>query len=525
MLKLKISLFDIEEFININNLKEVSSPVLFERGGVPHPKGLVSNEIFGINTKSRKETFAYIDLHGYFFHPHIYKVFKRLFRNIESIIAGTGFYSIDENGALYKDNENGQTGLKFIYDNWDKIKWTRTQGIRNQRIDILTKSKKNEIFMKYQIVIPAFYRDISSDANGGGKSVEINDMYSRLIRMTSLLTSDNMFDFSFHNTILNIQNIIVEIYDYFKNKLDKKNGLLRKYLLGKNTDYSVRTVISAPCYHIETPDDNIVNFDYAAVPISQCCVLAYVHIVYWLRNFFEREFILNKFNKPVYNPKTNTVDRYIELQNPESYFTDRYIKKAVDRYIKNPESRFDRITLPVEGEPAYLRFVGRRVSDKNITDGSGIINRDMTWTDLLYMAACDVTEDKHVVVTRYPLTDYFGIFFNKIHVSSTNQTEPVEINGKIYKWYPKIDLKTNKSRVSTMLIDTLQFSNSYLKGIGGDYDGDQVTVKMLWTQEANDEADRIMNSKNYMLNANGSNVRKIDLDVVQSLYSLTKDPK
>ena len=83
---MKIEIFDTGLFIDLNNLKEVSSPVLFQRGDVPDPKGLISNEIFGINVRSRKETFAYIKLNGHFIHPHVYKAFKRLWRNIERVI-------------------------------------------------------------------------------------------------------------------------------------------------------------------------------------------------------------------------------------------------------------------------------------------------------------------------------------------------------------------------------------------------------------------------------------------------------
>ena len=32
---MRITTFDMDEFVKINNLKEVTSPVLFERGGVP----------------------------------------------------------------------------------------------------------------------------------------------------------------------------------------------------------------------------------------------------------------------------------------------------------------------------------------------------------------------------------------------------------------------------------------------------------------------------------------------------------
>ena len=93
---MKINLYDVDEFVKINHLQEVTSGVLFQRGGVPHPEGLLSNDIFGITVKSRKETFAYIDLHGHFFHPHMYKVVRYMFRNVDKIINGEEFYSINE---------------------------------------------------------------------------------------------------------------------------------------------------------------------------------------------------------------------------------------------------------------------------------------------------------------------------------------------------------------------------------------------------------------------------------------------
>ena len=187
---MKIELFDFKDFIDMNHLKEIKSPILFQRGGVPDPDGLVSNEIFGVDLRSRKTTFAYIKLNGHFFHPHVYKSLKRLFRNIEKIVNGEYYYSIDSHGGIYEDNENGVTGLESIYENWEKIKWERSvdeNGMRNERIDLLTKSKKNEIFIEYCIVIPAFYRDIKNTGDGKGETDPINNMYTKLIRLASLL--------------------------------------------------------------------------------------------------------------------------------------------------------------------------------------------------------------------------------------------------------------------------------------------------------------------------------------------------
>ena len=75
---MKINFFNIKEFIDLNKLQEITSPILFQRGGVPHPDGLLSNEIFGVTTKTRKSTYAYISLHEQFIHPHIYKAIRRM---------------------------------------------------------------------------------------------------------------------------------------------------------------------------------------------------------------------------------------------------------------------------------------------------------------------------------------------------------------------------------------------------------------------------------------------------------------
>ena len=321
---MKIDLFNIEEFVDINELQEVKSAVLFQRGDIPHPEGLISNEIFGITTKSRKETFAYIDLHGYFFVPHVYKVLKRLYRNIEKIINGELYVSIGEDGRLVKD-ENGETGLEFIYNNWDKIQWAlddTDSGMKKERLNLVKTLPKNEIFSRYAIVIPAFYRDIKSTSSGGEVD-NINNLYGKLIRTASLVKEKDLFSFQFNMVNYNIQNTLVDIYDFFKHKLEKKQGLLRKYLLGRNVDYCTRSVITAPNFHANRPDDLMTDFRHANLPISQVCSLCFPFVMAWVKKFFEREVFDVKNSKIIYDPVTDTVDDTEELKNPESYLTDR----------------------------------------------------------------------------------------------------------------------------------------------------------------------------------------------------------
>ena len=75
---------------------------------------------------------------------------------------------------------------------------------------------------------------------------------------------------------------------------------------------------------------------------------------------------------------------------------------------------------------------------------------------------------------------------------------------------------------SNAFVDTLRFSNCYLSGIGGDYDGDQCTCKGVYTREANDELKSYMNSKTNFITFGCAPLREPGDDVFHALYGLTK---
>lgn len=53
---------------------------------------------------------------------------------------------------------------------------------------------------------------------------------------------------------------------------------------------------------------------------------------------------------------------------------------------------------------------------------------------------------------------------------------------------------------------------------------DQTTVKVVFTQEANEECENVIMRKSSFINASGSNIRKIGKEALQTFYVLTKDP-
>ena len=211
-------------------------------------------------------------------------------------------------------------------------------------------------------------------------------------------------------------------------------------------------------------------------------------------------------------------------------FSDTRIKEEIERFMKGFSNRFIPIKVPLEDEKrtVWMRFAGRNVNDefealhnKEIDDATPLINRRLTWCDLIFMACEEISKDKNVIITRYPMDSYFNQFTTKIRVSSTKETEPMYVNNTFYKYYPKIREEDIGKDTSNKFMDTLNLSNLYLEAIGGDYDGDQVTAKVAFTKEANAELQKFANSKKNYIDLGGENARKPTHECIQALYSLT----
>lgn len=229
--------------------------------------------------------------------------------------------------------------------------------------------------------------------------------------------------------------------------------------------------ISAPIFKANKPSEMQIDFYHVGIPLAQTCSLFTPFIINWVKNFFHRELekVGNKY--PVRNPDGSM--GYVKLKDPSLYFNEEYLKKQIDRFIFSVSDRFTPIELPVEeprsdGKKLYMRFIGKDYKPGVPETESPLVQRKATWCDILYQAAVDVTSDKMVFVTRYPISDYFSSFPNKISVLSTHQTIPMFIGNRVYTNYPRIDLSLPKEEISTLFADTVSMSNLYLPGLNGD---------------------------------------------------------
>ena len=524
---MRVWLRDMERFVALNGLKEVTNSVSFERGMIPTSDGLFSTEIFGMSVTDRKSTYAYIDLKKHFLNPKAYITLKALNRNFEHLIYGTKNFRI-EDGVLVVD-PNGDTGIDFLYKNWDKINFKKNDSNkRNVRITMLENNKKNVIFLSKWVVIPAFYRDVNLQSTAGRTKIpEINDRYNQIIRNVGMMESANNFDFMMRSIEGKIQDLLVEIYNMLKSKIEKKNGYMRKSVLAKSVDYCVRTTITATPYHTNPYQEQNINFFHTGVPLGQCCTLFTPFVLWWLRRYFKGRLEDNADRFPVKLEDGTRV--YVRLENPTTFYNDEYLEKQMERWIENPSSRYDKIEVPIQKEyvekyklkPTYLSLFGYNTADTTMQKDENRIERPLTWTDVLYMACVDVTSDKHVVVTRYPMLDYLGTFISRITVISTRKTTPMIINDHLYPNYPIVQVgKTGN--LDSDFIDSLKFSATYLNGLDGDFDGDQVTTKGIFSQEANEEAEQKMMAKTNLITINGGIIRSIGNEAIQTLFTMTR---
>ena len=416
---LKVKLPDVEDFIKKNNAKEVTNPVFFVRDGIPTSDGLLSNELFGITKEERSNIWGYIDLRGTYLHPLIYKIWGRMDSNIKTIVHGLKGYKLDSNGYIVEDIENGETGLDFLVKNINKIKIKETDSRdRHNNINFIM-ANKDRIFIKKMLVQPPFYRDVLS--KGGRTEVgQLNKYYASLLISAKALRETQDMGFSLGDaTKGRIQETLLSIYKCLTGTsnipedgvgLSGKLGIISTTSLGKTVDYGTRLILSAPELKVETLEDLMVDTTHCALPLASALVNFKPFVVFCVKRFFDNEFgggsaiaTMDKDGKLVYR----------KVKDPQVMFSDEVIEHQIKKFVYGFSDRFNPVEIITVDDYeiehiAYAAFKGRNVTAEqyergDIEGNSSLINRRLTWCDVLYMATCEAVEDKCVLITRYPI--------------------------------------------------------------------------------------------------------------------------
>lgn len=418
---LRVELLDVDKLVEKNDIKEVSNPIIFQGGNIPTSDGLLSNQIFGITRSDRANTCAYIDLKEWFINPHLYKVWSKLDKNIIACVYGTNTFKINDKGILVEDPD-GETGIKFLKKNFQKISITRTTSLRrDENVNYIEKCQKEpeKAFLRKILVIPAYYRDVDTSKKGKISVGELNELYRNLIIAVKSLKDSGEYGLTLSEAIRGrIQGLIVQIFDWFGTGttvngsstgavLPGKIGVMRQAVMSKTTDYANRLILSAPDLRYEKMSNAMVDMDYSALPLSSTLSTFMPFVLFNAKNFFDNALSGGKA-VPVLDDAGNVVATHT-IKDYQIQFSEDRIKKEINRFISGYSNRF----IPVEVETTEknkfitMKLKGFHVTKENFVKGIGTtdnpFSRKLTWCDVFYIAAVEAVRDKHILVTRYPI--------------------------------------------------------------------------------------------------------------------------
>ncbi len=476
--QLTLDICDVDRFVKENECEEVTNPMFFMKGGIPTDDGLLSNKIFGLTKDERAGIFAYIDLKGTFIDPSCYKQLCKIDKNIKACVHQTDKFIINSHGELVPD-EKGKNGIKFLKDNFSKIKFRKTDSIqRDLRIKYIEKNKDKMFITKY-LVIPAYYRDVDTSSKGKSNVGAINKLYAKLISNAAALTSTQDMGFDMTGAITGtIQETLVTIYNWFVGNNDDsiqepgtgisgKFGILRMANMSKTTDYASRLVISSTNLKVETTDNAMVNLEQSALPLASAIANYKPYICFHVKHFFENE-LQNGTKYPCMNSEGKVI--YLTPKDPQIEFSDEVIETQMKRFLHGYSNRLIPVEIHVEenNKTYHMVYKGRPNKDNIIAPSDEFFHRDLTWCDVFYMAAVEATKDKMITITRFPIESQYSQVPTGVVINSTTETIPVYVDNTYYPYYPKIKQSDIGKDTSNMFVDVLIMSNLLLDGLGAD---------------------------------------------------------
>ena len=494
-------LFDIDRYIKVNDLKEVTSQHIYKTQNMFNPEGLFSEEIFGQTAEEQKYRCGYIKLPIHVFNP---SVAKTIITRSGGIIRKLAYGEVKcdlKDGVLVASKDGQYCGLKDLYNIWDQIDIRKTLNTRSDdNIDILTKSPKRLIFNDKVLVLPPSFRPIGM-RNGRKTKNELNSLYSHIIGLKSVTahTTSNVYQI-----YSKFQDAVMNIYTYIHDFVGSKNGYFQRNLLAKVTTFTARNVISAPRYNSDKPPVGIFRTGY---PLHTCATLFRPLVLFQMKQFFTFSNIQD------IHPNKDEVKPGI-LNN---IYDNKMIEDLCNIYMENPGSRFRIMYLDAENTiPLQMEYLDIKKNQ--------VVTRPVTLTDVIYLCCKIVIEDANRMcyTVRYPIGDYLGNFFTRVRVLSTLETMSIQFRGETFDYYPIIDVERPHNKVATSFIETINMSNSRLNALGADYDGDTVKSIGLWSDEANKRAEELMFSKIYNIKAQCDSVYSIAIECLNGLYALTK---
>lgn len=492
-----------------------------------HDEGLFSIPIFGrIGSEERDRRFSYIDIKTEIFHPAYYIRLGRLKGLYKSILSGKTHAVWDDEKKDFMPSTplEGETGFSFFMRHWKDIKFKETKSVeRQQRIEMIEKYK-DRAMVSNVLVMPAGLRDLRIDENGRQDEDEINGMYRRVLSIANTIQSKSndpdspILDKARHN----LQMAFNEIYETLEKMLRGKKGFIQHKWGSRRIFYGTRNVISSMDTSVEelgkanSPkfDDTLVGLYQlakATLPVTKNLLLT---------GFLAKVFGGTDSRAPLIDKKT-LQSEYVEL-DPETvdrWSTPDGIEKVIDSYVK-PEGRLK--PIEIFGRYLGLIYIGPDKTfklmysiDELPEDRSREHVYPLTLCHLLYLSGYKRWNGFRAFVTRYPITGVDSIYPSGVYVKTTT---PGEMRWELGDDWERLGedhvaLEFPKPGVNSHF-ESMAPHSSRLGKLGADFDGDTCSLDVVYSDEAVEEVNRLLNERQGFIDPKGGLTASTAVDTV-----------
>lgn len=499
-----------------------------------HPDGLFSTDIFGkMGGEFRNRLFSFIDLKVPVFHPTLFKTIIRLKSLYEEIMLGKSFAVFNPKTKDFEKSTImlGETGYNFFFKHFHELQFEDRKAIsRKTGIKLIEKYRERSWINKL-FILPAGIRDYSVDETGKPSEDEINSLYRTVMKLCFSL--DNIAivkNLEFLDmTRINIQLAIGVIYDHIVEMLKGKKKAVQSHWTTRRIINSTRNVITAHVPSVTTlGGDKSVGCNEIVVGLYQYLRAAIPLNVKEVREkFSSRVFTTQNGPASLINKKTLKPESVIvDSGEHDAWMTYEGLEKIFSRYA---DVSLRHRPLEINGCYMGLIYKGSNGTFKIIHDVDEVPEslkelgtiEPLTMTEMLYSCVYELSKTVLAFSTRYPVAGYGGIFPCYTYLKSTVKSEVrYELDDMFEK---KENPACEFPVVNEPFFDSMSLHASHLAAAGADYDGDKMSYTCVWTDDAKEELEGILNGWPYYVDPSGKMSFSLSDDVIDIvLASMTK---
>ena len=518
--------------------------------GKDTPDGLYSTEIFGVSKDDRVKNGAMFNLKTYVMRPNIVLLLKRFAKSIYNCCIGGAktkhgvrvrYVILD--GVLYREDsgdrpdvlagkpdmstvDNCGVGPMFLYNNWHKLNFSKMintsedSGMKYANVElrkIFTKYKLNQIFQRYIYIIPIGYRE---DSEVGGRITvdPMNEMYSTIIQLSNTLEESKREAYLQRSRVdyeIQLQNKIIEFYQTVASRYLGVNGALKKKLIARSIDGSARMVILPTTYSSNVIGKSKIGIDATGVPVH--------HLVAMFRPFVIKhamDFVQELQTTGIL--KSNVDDtRNISLRYGIDVFSEMIENMEDIAFRVSPFKilDFDNSERPLVCEFELFENGEYKKVEKELSN--------LEFFYIVLTKYMNITETKSITTVRYPVDAITSIqALSPVPLTLTcNLLKKVRFMNYEYDDFPFVDDYIKNNFQEKIFEQGQRISPGTAASVSGDFDGDTMLQKPLLTNEATADSKNARNNLSHCFSYGGRFLRDIGKAPVQTLWTLTRDPK